>query len=128
MWTSIAYNSPVWVVNKPTAPTAPQAEIDALLANPLVKYDEADAANALKQIYAQSWIDMYRQPWDAWLLQRRTGGKTPKSTENEQYYNTNFGVYNRFVYPENELSYNYENYKVAAGDADLPSEKIWVMP
>lgn len=128
MWTSIAYNSPVWVVNKPAAPTVPQGDIDALLANPVVKYDEANAANALKQIYAQNWIDMYRQPWDAWLLQRRTGGKTPKSTDNEQYYNTNFGVYNRFVYPENELSYNYDNYKVAAGDVDLPSEKIWIMP
>ena len=57
MWTGIAYNSPVWEVNKPAAATASPATIAALTANATVAYDLANAPNALKQIYAQQWIE-----------------------------------------------------------------------
>jgi hypothetical protein len=126
MWTGIAFNSPVWVVNKPASATASAASIAAVQTNPKVAYDLTNAANALKQIYAQEWIDMYRQPWDAWLLLRRTGGMTPMSDVNTQYYSSNFAQYSRFTYPESEQSYNYDNWKTETGGTDLNTAKLWI--
>lgn len=125
-WTGIAYNSSVWVVNKPASATATGTQVSTLLGN--VAYDLVTPANALKQIYAQEWIDMFRQPWDAWTLLRRTGGATPMSAANAAYYTANFGVYNRFPYPDNEVSYNHDNWLAATGGTDLPATKIWIMP
>ena len=125
-WTSIAYTSSVWTVNKPAAATASAAQISTLLTN--VAYNTITPATALKQIYAQEWIDQYRQPWDAWTLLRRTGGATPMSTVNTSYYTANFGVYNRFTYPDNEVSYNHANWLAATNGTDLPSAKMWIMP
>ncbi|MDH7461215.1 SusD/RagB family nutrient-binding outer membrane lipoprotein [Chitinophagaceae bacterium 26-R-25] len=126
MWKSIAFNSPVWVVGKPASAAATSAEISAVVNNPLTKYDAGNAANALKQIYAQLWIDQFRQPFDAWTLQRRTGNMTPMSTTNPAYYTANFGTYQRFVYPDPELNYNFDNWKAATGGTDLNSNKIWI--
>ncbi len=128
MWKSIAYNSSVWVMSKPASATATPDELNTLLTNPVVQYDVSNAANALKQIYAQLWIDQFRQPWDTWTLLRRTGGKTPMSASNTQYYAANFGKYTRFVYPDNEASYNTVNWKAATGGNDMNSSKIWIMP
>lgn len=125
-WTSIAYNSPVWVVNKPAAATATPVQISTLLAN--VAYDIASPANALKQIYAQEWIDQFRQPWDAWTLLRRTGGKTPMSAVNTQYYTANFGSYTRFTYPDSEVTYNNDNWKAVTKGTDVATSKLWIMP
>jgi hypothetical protein len=125
-WTSIAYNSPVWAVNKPASATATATQISTLLTN--VAYNLVTPATALKQIYAQEWIDMYRQPWDAWTLLRRTGGATPMSATNAAYYTSNFGIYNRFTYPDNEVSYNHDSWLAATGGSDLASGKIWIMP
>lgn len=125
-WTSIAYNSPVWTVNKPAAATATPAQITTLLTN--VAYNTGTPATALKQIYAQEWIDQYRQPWDAWTLLRRTGGQTPMSATNAAYYTANFGVYNRFPYPDSEVTYNGDNWKAITNGTDLASAKIWIMP
>ncbi|MHA4812162.1 SusD/RagB family nutrient-binding outer membrane lipoprotein [Flavitalea flava] len=126
MWKSIAFNCPTWTVNKPASATASPAELTALLTNPVVAYDLVNADNALKQIYAQLWIDQYRQPGEAWTLLRRTGGLTPMSPDNAQYYASNFGTYNRFVYPDDEASYNRDNWKVATGGNDLNTNKIWI--
>jgi hypothetical protein len=126
MWKGIAYNSSAWTVNKPASATATTAEITAAQNNSVAAYDAANASNALKQIYAQLWIDQYRQPWDAWLLLRRTGGQTPMSSVNTIYYTSNYGSYQRFVYPDDEVSYNYDNYKTATGGKDLNSTKLWI--
>jgi hypothetical protein len=126
MWTGIAYNCPVWVVGKPAAATAPSAQINILLTNPVVAYDVTNTGNALKQIYAQLWIDQFRQPWDAWTLLRRTGSLTPMSPDNTVYYASNFGKFNRFVYPDDEVSYNYDNWKAATGGTDVNTTKIWI--
>jgi hypothetical protein len=81
-WTTQAMNSTVWVVNKPTAlPTA--AAMTALLTNPKVLFN---ATQAVQQIYAQEWVDLFRQPWEAWTLLRRTGGQTPMDPNNSSYY------------------------------------------
>ncbi len=128
MWTGIAFNSPVWVVNKPAAATATPAQINTLLTNPSVAYNSGSQSAALSQIYAQLWIDQYRQPWDAWTLMKRTGGKTPMDAGNTGYYASNFGDLNRFVYPDAEVSYNYDNWKAATGGSDLSSSKMWINP
>jgi Starch-binding associating with outer membrane len=125
-WTGIAFNSPVWTVNKPAAATATAGQINTLLTN--VAYDMGSATNALKQIYAQEWIDQYRQPWDAWTLLKRTGGKTPMSAANTQYYTTNFAIYNRFTYPDNEVSYNHDNWQAVTNGTDLASTRLWIQP
>jgi hypothetical protein len=128
MWKGIAFNSPEWVVNKPASATATAGEIAAVTTNVLTTYNVTDAAAALKQIYAQYWIDAFRQPWDAWTLLRRTGGKTPMSATNTVYYTTNFGMYNRFTYPQEESSYNFDNWKAETSSNDLTTTKIWLMP
>ena len=125
-WTSFAYNSAKWSVNKPASATATPAQVNTLLSN--VAYDVSSPANALKQIYAQEWIDMFRQPWDAWTLLRRTGGQTPMSPDNTQYYQTNFGSLNRFTYPTEETSYNLTNWKTETNNNDATATKIWIMP
>ena len=126
MWKGIAFNSSVWTVGKPTSATATPAEITAAQTSAVALYDVSNAANALNQIYAQLWIDQYRQPWDAWLLLRRTGGKTPMSTVNTPYYTTTYGGYQRFVYPDDEKSYNTANYDAETGGTDLNSTKLWI--
>lgn len=126
MWKGIAFASGVWTVGKPASATATDAEVTKLITAPGVAFDAANADNALKQIYAQLWIDQFRQPFDAWTLLRRTGGKTPMSTVNTQYYTSNFGTYNRFVYPDDELSYNADNFKTATGGTNLNSTKLWI--
>jgi hypothetical protein len=50
------------------APT--QAEIDAYLTMPAVKYDPA---KGMDQIASQSFINFYREPNEAWALLKRTG-------------------------------------------------------
>lgn len=125
MWKGIAVSSPVWVVGKPASATATQAELNTLLSNEKVAYS-ADPATALNQIYAQLWIDQFRQPFDAWTLKRRTGNKTPMSTSNTQYYTGNFGGFNRFIYPDNEINYNGDNFKTATGGANVNSTKLWI--
>lgn len=128
MWTKIAFTSPEWLVNKPAAAAATVGELNTLVTSPVVAYDLASSANALKQIYAQHWIATFRQPNEAWTLLRRTGGQTPMSATNTAYYAANFGTYNRFVYPDNEFSYNYDNWKTETGSSDMNTKKIWLQP
>jgi len=126
MWKSIAFNSPVWAVSQPATAAITPAEQTTLLGSPVVAYDLGSATHALSQIYAQLWIDQYRQPWDAWLLLRRTGGKTPMSTDNVVYYTSNYAGYQRFRYPDDEQSYNYDNWYAATGGNDVSTTKIWI--
>lgn len=126
-WTKIAMESPVWDVNKPSAlPGA--GVVNGLLTNSKVAFDMVSEDNAAKQIYAQMWIDGFRQPWDVWTLKRRTGDKTPMATDNVAYYNTNFAVIRRFTYPSSEPDYNLENWRTATGGSDLRSKKTWLEP
>ena len=128
MWTSIAYNSSAWAQNKPAADTATAAQLSSLISNSLIAYNTSNAAAALKQIYAQLWLDFYRQPWDAWTLMRRTGNKTPMSSVNAQSYTNSYGSYLRFTYPDDEATYNHANWLAETGGTDVTSSKIWIMP
>ena len=57
----------------------------------------------LKMIYQQRWLNLFRQPWEAWALARRTMA-TPTTTNHAKL--TSF----RMEYPQKEIEYNYENY------------------
>lgn len=124
-WTQAAINSPVWVVNKPAGMPTPAA-LTAYQNNPAVLFDAANATHAAKQIYAQEWIDMIRQPWDAWTLLKRTGGLTPMDPNNAAYYTQTYGSYNRYQYPGSESAYNNANWLAETGGSDLISTKIWI--
>jgi hypothetical protein len=109
-----------WATSQPSA-----AAMSALLTNPVVAFDMANAAHALKQIYAQEWIDMFRQPWEAWTLMKRTG-QTPADPNNAAGYTTTYGIYNRYQYPASEQTYNFANWNSATGGSDLISTKVWI--
>jgi SusD/RagB-like outer membrane lipoprotein len=125
-WTNQAINSQIWVVNKPTG----LPDLTAFFANPIVAFDAADpTVHGLQQIYAQEWIDMFRQPWEAWTLMKRTGGQTPMDANNAAYYTQTYGNYNRYQYPGSEQTYNSTNYLAElskVGGKDLVSTKIWI--
>jgi hypothetical protein len=126
-WTQqVINNSSVWVVNAPTALPG-TAAINTLLTNPVVLFN---ASTAVQQIYAQEWIDMFRQPWDAWTLLRRTGGQTPMDPNNASYYTTTWAIYNRVPYPSSESQYNRANWdkETDNGVTDVPGTKIWIQP
>ena len=119
-WFDIAMSQAQWIVNKPTAmPTT--VEIDVMLANTAVAYD-ADATMALSQIYKQSWIALFHQPFDSWNLQRRTGNATPFVTPSPTSLVLDF---NRLTYPASEREANRENWKLANGGSDLETDKTW---
>jgi hypothetical protein len=121
-WSTMAIKCPIWIVNKPAAvPSA--GDISALLANPKVAFN---SANAVQFIYAQEWIDLFRQPWVAWTLMRRTGGQTPADTTNPSGYAATYGNLQRYQYPSDEQLYNNANWKAATGGSDLTSTKIWI--
>ncbi|SHM60251.1 SusD/RagB family nutrient-binding outer membrane lipoprotein [Mucilaginibacter sp. OK098] len=122
-WTTAAHNSSVWQVNKPDPATAQDATVKAVLTNSKVAFN---AANAVQLIYAQEWIDLFRQPWVAWTLLRRTGGATPMDASNPAGYQQNYGTLQRYQYPADEKQFNSANWKAATGGSDLTSTKIWI--
>ncbi|HEY4198088.1 MAG TPA: SusD/RagB family nutrient-binding outer membrane lipoprotein [Mucilaginibacter sp.] len=121
-WTQQAIHSAVWVVNKPAGPPS-AAALNTLLTNPKVAYN---VANGPQLIYAQEWIDMFRQPWEAWTLQKRTGGLTPTDPVNAAFYTQTYGSYNRYQYPTTEQTYNFNNWYAETKNSDLTSTKIWI--
>lgn len=120
-WTTQAINSQVWVVNKPTGLPSTTV-INTLLTNPVVLFN---SATALKQIYAQEWVDMFRQPWEAWTLMKRTEA-TPVDPNNASYYTATYGSYNRYQYPSSEQSYNFDNWYAETKNNDVTTTKIWI--
>ncbi|MGJ7030817.1 SusD/RagB family nutrient-binding outer membrane lipoprotein [Niabella hirudinis] len=121
-WYKEANASSIWVVGKPdAAPTT--SELTTMLAHPAVAYSSS-ATTALAQIYKQSWIAMFHQPYDAWVLQRRTNYGTPfvPLASTSEVLNLN-----RLIYPQAEASSNAVNWRAATGGADDKSKKPWFM-
>jgi hypothetical protein len=124
-WTTEGNNAPLWVVNKPAIAT--NTDITNFLSNPIVQFDVANpTAHGLQQIYAQEWIDLFKQPWEAWTLLRRTGGLTPMDPANASYYTNTYGGYQRYQYPSSESTYNLDNYTAETGGHDTITTKIWI--
>lgn len=118
-WTQMAMNSEVWVVNKPNKlPTS--EELKWITNNPKVAFPTgANTDKALLLIYAQQWLDNFRQPYEAWALMQRTK-KTPKETEGNANYSRDYDMYQRFHYPDSEAQYNEANMQAARGNKSEP--------
>ena len=71
----------------------------------------------LKLIYSQRWIDNFRQSWDAFALNRRTGN-TPREGDQLDYFSLQI--------PPSEIEYNTENWQNTYGDKG-PNPKVWWM-
>ena len=75
----------------------------------------------LKMIYQQRWLNLFRQPWEAWALARRTM-ETPTTTDHAKL--TSF----RLEYPQKEIEYNYDNYAqqlTRMSHGDTRQTKVW---
>ncbi|SMO31769.1 SusD/RagB family nutrient-binding outer membrane lipoprotein [Solitalea koreensis] len=122
-WYKTANSTSIGSVTKPNAaPTA--LELSTMLMHPAVAYNVANPAAALAQIYKQSWIALFHQPYDAWVLKRRTGNGTPNVALSPSSPVINL---NKLVYPNSEMETNYENWKVVTGGADDMASKPWFM-
>lgn len=81
----------------------------------------------LELIYQQRWLDLFRQPNEAWSLARRTKdneASTPTTIDHQKL------VTYRLPYPQSEVTYNYDNYseqirKMSHGDTR--ETKVWWM-
>ena len=121
-WYNHAFNS-IWDVNKPDAAVPTETQMNGMLNNSNVKYS-TDEATALNQIYKQSWISLFHQPFEAWNLQRRTNNATPNIplVKTSLVYD-----FNKLVYPPSERETNRVNWKVATdGGNDSETKKIWI--
>ena len=77
----------------------------------------------LTLIYQQRWLNLFRQPWEAWALARRTMA-TPTTTNHAKL--TSY----RMEYPQTEIEYNYENYTkelARMSHGDTRQTKVWWM-
>ena len=84
------------------------------------EYD-GSAGFYLKMIYQQRWINLFRQPWEAWALARRTMA-TPSTTDHAKLTSM------RLEYPQKEIEYNYENYTTQLArmpHGDTRQTKVW---
>jgi hypothetical protein len=81
------------------------------------------AAAYLPLIYEQRWINLMRQPWEAWALARQTHA-TPTSTDYKSLKS------NRLEYPPCEAANNVEAYNTQIASmqfGDSRKTKIWWM-
>ena len=84
-------------------------------------YILVDNEGYLKAIYEQRWINLFRQPWEAWALARSTHN-TPTTTDYEKL------VSNRMPYPPSEKEYNRANYDAQVATMPLGDTKytpVW---
>ncbi|MDR2969217.1 MAG: SusD/RagB family nutrient-binding outer membrane lipoprotein [Tannerellaceae bacterium] len=99
----------MWIINKPVLT---QEQVGRYLEK--MAYS-ADEATALKQIYAQIWVDSFRQPWVAFNLYRRTLA-TPRD-ESGTYNAATYNFY-KVPYDQSEWLYNNANYIAGTGDSN----------
>ncbi len=114
-WQRLAAGSEMWA-NAP--PALSENEIFALLNHPRLSIFSSE--NKLELIYAQRWLDAFRQPWEAFALSRRVGA-TPREGNMPEYY--------RLPYPPSEAENNPDNWaeQVARMGEDSERVKVWWM-
>ena len=84
-----------------------------------LNYFALGQAEQLEMIYAQSWVDFFMQPQQAFALARRTYS-TPREGAGLQVY--------RFPIPPTEVSYNSGNWQSTYGTSgDNLMNKLWWM-
>ena len=114
-WQTIMDNSEIWTN---ASPILSQGEIFGVVNHPRLSIFTSE--NKLELIYAQRWLDAFRQPWEAYALARRTG-MTPHEGDPISHF--------RFPYPPSEVENNPENWAAQLskmGD-DSPAVKVWWM-
>jgi len=127
MWESIARNTNS--TEAPWSSTKPQdytpAKLAALLANPKVAFTSDDAVN-LKKVYAQEWLDNFRQPWLAFNLWRRTSA-TP--VDAAATLDSSHATFYRLPYPQDEAVNNTDNYnaEISKIGTNATNIKVWWM-
>ena len=127
MWESIAANTKTteapWATEQPQNYTPDK--LIPLLSNPKVAFTTDDAAN-LKKIYAQEWLDNFRQPWLAFNLWRRTNATPvdPAAVEDASH-----STFYRLPYPQDEAVNNTANYnaEIAKIGSNASNIKMWWM-
>lgn len=80
-----------------------------------------DNIQYLDIIYQQRWLNLFRQPWEAWALARRTM-RTPTTTDHAKL--TSF----RLEYPQKEIEYNHDNYTqqlTRMSHGDTRQTRVW---
>lgn len=117
-WQNLVINSTIWQ-NKP--PEQSIADFFAVTTHP--KYDismAADVEAKLDMIYAQRWIDAFRQPWEAFSLLRQSN-RVPREKAKNEFF--------RFKYPFSESTFNTDNYNVQVSKmgGDENNIKLWWM-
>lgn len=86
-----------------------------------------DETSYLEFIYQQRWLDLFRQPNEAWNLARRTkdsDATTPTTIDHQKL------VTYRLPYPQSEVTYNYDNYNEQTrkmSNGDTRETKVWWM-
>ena len=115
-WQNIVQNTERWE-NKP--PTLSEGEMFAVTNHPRVSI--FTSTNKLELIYAQRWLDAFRQPWEAYALLRRTMA-TPQEAAVPEHY--------RFPYPPSEATNNPNQWQaqVAKMGEDSERVKVWWIP
>ena len=117
-WQNVVTGSSIWVNQPPLLSTS---ELFNVVNHPQYSFLMAENEDdQLDLIYAQRWIDAFRQPWEAFSLLRRT-----ESIPREKGPN----AFNRFKYPPSESVFNTDNYNEQVGrmGADANEVKVWWM-
>jgi hypothetical protein len=117
-WQGIAQNSAIWENQPPFFSTG---ELFLVTENPRYKLDNNGSEEEnLAKIYAQRWVDYFRQPWEAFSLMRTTDLLPREKPDNEFF---------RFKYPLSESSFNFENWSAQADlmGGDETNVKLWWM-
>ena len=114
-WQQIPQNTPIWE-NPP--PLLSEPEIFTFINRPEISIFTSN--DKLGYIYAQRWMDAFRQPWEAYALLRRTQS-TPREGDIPEYY--------RFAYPASEIENNADNWaeQVSRMGEDSEKVKVWWM-
>lgn len=118
-WQSVMNNSHLPPGTLFTANITVPANLDFISVQNNVDFFSGDEDVQLREIYAQSWIDFFRQPQEAFALSRRTG-MTPREGMPGDVY--------RFPIPPSEVAYNEANWLNAIGSSgDNQDHKVWWM-
>ena len=115
-WYKVVNRTQRWA-NRPAEPGLGQ--IYQYIYHPRVSFSGNNFS--LDLIYTQLWIDLFRQPWEAYALARRTGA-TPREGAPLDW--------NRFTYPASESEYNQANWNAQVqrmGGSDAKEVKVWWM-
>lgn len=115
MWQNIVVNTEIWE-NPPTILSV--TDIFGVVNHPRISAFSND--NVLELIYAQRWLDAFRQPWEAFALARRTQ-QTPREGDFPAYY--------RNTYPPSEAENNPDQWaeQAAKMGGDAVDVKVWWM-